>query len=108
MGAVSPSQLSGSVALCPSDGPLLTDKAGKAIWLDTNTLLKNATPCVAPQMPPLARQARIDGYVLVDILVDGNDNVACVQLIHGHPLLAASSAAAAEGSRFRRTMHNRK
>jgi len=101
MGALSPSQLSGSVALCPSNGPLLTDKAGKAIWLDTNALLKNATHCVAPQMPPLARQARIDGYVLVDILVDGKGNVACVKLIHGHPLLAGSAVDAAKDWTFR-------
>jgi len=101
MGTVLPSQLSGSVALCTSDGPLLTNKARKAIWLDTKALLKNATHCVAPQMPPLARQARIEGYVLVDILVDRKGKVACAQLIHGHPLLAGSAIDAAKDWNFR-------
>jgi TonB family protein len=76
------------------------DKTGKPIWLDTNALLKNATHCVAPQMPALARQARIEGQVLVDILVDREGKVACVHLIQGHPLLAASAIDAAKDWTF--------
>jgi TonB family protein len=80
---------------------LLTDKAGVPIWFDTDTLLKSATHCVAPQMPALAREARIDGFVLVDILVDGTGKVACVQLVQGHPLLVGSAIVAAKEWTFR-------
>ena len=52
-------------------------------------------------MPPLARQARIDGYVYVDIQVDENGQVACVRLISGHPLLAGSAIDAAKSRVFR-------
>src|SRR3979411_989046 len=75
------STLSGATP-CTPDGPLLIDKAGMPIWLDTDTLLKSATHCVAPQMPALARQAQVDGFVLIDILVDGKGKVACVQVVH--------------------------
>jgi TonB family protein len=94
------SPLSGATPWTP-DGPLLADKAGRPIWFDTETLLKSATHCVAPQMPALARQARIDGFVLLDILVDGKGKVACVQLVHGHPVLAGSAIDAAKEWTFR-------
>jgi len=80
---------------CKSDGPLLTDEVGKPIWLTPSELIKSAAHCVAPHMPPLTRQAEIDGYVYVDILVDEKGHVACVRLINGHPLLASSAIDAA-------------
>jgi protein TonB len=52
-------------------------------------------------MPALARQARIEGQVLVDILVDQQGNVACAQLIYGHPMLAGSAVEAAKDWTFR-------
>jgi TonB family protein len=86
---------------CKADGPLLTDKAGKPTWLNTKALVKRANHCVAPRMPTFARQARIEGQVLVDILVDQQGKVACVQLIHGHPMLAGSAIEAAKDWTFR-------
>ena len=87
--------------LCKPDGPLLRDKGGNPIWLDTDALVKGATHCVAPRMPALMRQARIQGQVLVDILVDLHGKVSCVQLINGHPMLAASAIDAAKEWTFR-------
>jgi len=87
--------------LCKADGPLLTDKAGNPIWLDTKALVKRANHCGAPRMPALARQARIEGQVLVDILVNQQGKVACVQLIQGHPMLASSAIDAAKDWAFR-------
>ena len=93
--------LSASTEFCASDGPLLMDEKGKPVWLDTDALLKDATHCVAPNMPALARQARLDGYVSVDILVDQKGHVACVQLISGHPMLVSSAIDAAKDWLFR-------
>lgn len=93
---------------CKCDGPLLTDKDGKPIWLNTNDLIKGAAHCVAPQMPPLMRQAEIDGYVFVDTLVDERGQVVCVRLIKGHPMLAGSAMDAAKSWVFRPKTQNGK
>src|SRR5262245_12433385 len=86
---------------CPVDGPLFSDKDGNAVWLNTDALLKRAIHCKAPSMPAMARQARIEGQVLVDILVDRKGQVTCAQLISGHPLLVASAIDAAKDWKFR-------
>jgi TonB family protein len=52
-------------------------------------------------MPALWRQARFEGYVLLDILVDQRGRVACVQLINGHPLVSGSAIDAAKSWVFR-------
>jgi TonB family protein len=52
-------------------------------------------------MPAMARQARIEGQVTVNILVDRKGQVACAHLIQGHPLLAASAIEAAKEWTFR-------
>lgn len=99
---------SGATGPCTTDGPLLMGDDGKPIWLDTSALLKSATHCVAPKMPALARQARIEGQVLVDILVDAKGKVACVQVIIGHPMLISSAVDAAKDWTFRPKKQNGK
>jgi protein TonB len=49
-----------------------------------------------PDLPPLARAARIHGTVVVAALVNESGRVACLRVIQGHPLLlpAVSSALA--------------
>lgn len=101
VGALSLTAISDVADSCKSDGPLLTGKDGKPIRLNTNDLIKGAAHCVAPQMPALAHQVRIDGYVYVDILVDEKGQVACARLISGHPLLAGSAIDAARSWIFR-------
>jgi TonB family protein len=98
--ALSLTNIAGSVGACRGDGPLLTGKDRKPIWPDTNAILKSASHCVAPQMPTLAHQVRIDGYVVIDILVDRKGKVACAELITGHPLLAGSAIHAAKDWTF--------
>ena len=98
----------GSMGACKAEGPMFADKGGKPVWLDTDALLKRAIHCSAPLMPALARQARIEGQVLVDILVDRKGQVACAHLIVGHPLLAGSAIDAAKDWTFRPMKQNRK
>jgi TonB family protein len=99
--AMSDLRASDSKALCTTEQPLYADRHGKPIWLDTDSLLKRATHCKAPEMPALARQARIDGYVFVDILVNDKGTVCCALLVSGHPLLATSAIDAAKNWTFR-------
>ncbi|MGC1646329.1 MAG: energy transducer TonB [Candidatus Sulfotelmatobacter sp.] len=46
---------------------------------------------VPPQYPPEAKDAHIQGVVLMNVIVDKEGNVANVQLISGHPLLAPAA-----------------
>lgn len=100
--------LGGAVESCTSQGPLLTGKDREPIWLNTDALLKSATHCVAPHMPAMMRQVRIEGVMLVDILVDEKGKVSCVQLINGHPLLESSAIDAAKDWTFRTKKQNGK
>lgn len=92
---------SDSAVFCKTDQPLYVDRNFKAIWLDTNSLLKRATHCEAPQVPPLAHVARIEGYVSVDILVNDKGKISCAGLVSGHPLLATSAIESAKNWTFR-------
>jgi hypothetical protein len=47
-------------AFCTTDQRLYADPDGKPSWLDTDSLLKSATHCIAPKLPALARNARIE------------------------------------------------
>lgn len=86
---------------CKADGPLLTDKAGNPIWLDTKALIKRSTHCVPPRLPAMARQARIEGQVLLDILVSPEGKVACIQVLKGHPMLIPGAIDSAKEWTFR-------
>lgn len=46
---------------------------------------------VAPVYPPLARQARIQGTVMLKIVINKDGDVRDVQLISGHPMLAPAA-----------------
>lgn len=49
------------------------------------------TTKVPPQYPPEAKDAHIQGVVLMNVIVDKEGNVANIQLISGHPLLAPAA-----------------
>ena len=51
-------------------------------------------------MPPLARQARIEGIVRMKILVDKTGVVKCIAAVFGHPLLTNILPAAVTQWRF--------
>jgi TonB family protein len=46
---------------------------------------------VAPVYPPLARQARIQGIVILKVLINKSGDVFDVQLVSGHPMLAPAA-----------------
>jgi TonB family protein len=49
----------------------------------------------------MGKNFRIDGYVLVDILVNSKGTVECARLIDGHPMLANSAIDAVKDWTFR-------
>jgi TonB family protein len=53
-----------------------------------------------PVYPPIAKQAKASGRVVVRVLVDEKGNVISARAVSGHPLLHAVSVAAARGAKF--------
>jgi TonB family protein len=56
---------------------------------------------VAPLYPPLARQARIQGTVMLLAVINKSGDVQSVQLISGHPMLAPAAIAAVKQWKYR-------
>lgn len=55
---------------------------------------------VAPSFPPIARAARAQGEVVVEVRVDAKGNVKFTKVISGHPLLQKVSEKAAMKWKF--------
>lgn len=77
---------------------------------DTNSTAQQVTPDigqallvsrVAPIYPPLARQARIQGTVILDILINKAGDVSNLKLISGHPMLAPAAIDAVKHWKYR-------
>ena len=59
-----------------------------------------------PTYPPLARQARIQGNVVLHAIIDKDGNVAQLEVISGHPLLVQSALDAVKQWRYKPTLLN--
>jgi protein TonB len=59
-----------------------------------------------PEYPPLAKQARIQGRVLLWVLIDKTGNVAATSVISGHPLLTQDAIDAVRQYRYSATLLN--
>ena len=59
-----------------------------------------------PQYPALARQARIQGNVVLHAIIDKDGNVAQLEVVSGHPLLVNSALEAVKQWRYKPTMLN--
>ena len=55
---------------------------------------------VAPILPPIARQARVESDVKVEVKIDEKGNVQSTKVISGHPLVSKASETAAKKWRF--------
>ena len=60
----------------------------------------------APQYPPLARQARVSGDVVVDTILDENGNVTNMKIVSGPPLLYEAALSALKQWRYKPTYLN--
>lgn len=61
---------------------------------------------VAPVYPELARQARIQGTVILEAIIDPDGNIESLKLISGHPLLAPAAIEAVKHWRYRPYLFN--
>jgi protein TonB len=64
----------------------------------------SATRRVEPTYPPLAKAARVNGSVVVEVTVDEAGNVISARALSGHPLLKDAAVNAAKGWKFSPTM----
>ena len=55
---------------------------------------------VAPILPPIARQARVESDVKVEVKIDGKGDVQSTRVISGHPLVSKVSETAAKKWKF--------
>ena len=56
---------------------------------------------VQPQYPPLARQARVQGSVILRAVITRDGKIANLQVVSGHPLLVQSAMDAVLQWRYR-------
>jgi TonB family protein len=61
------------------------------VRVDENVMSVRLLKRVPPVYPPLARQARIQGTVILKVLINKSGEVANIQLVSGHPMLAPSA-----------------
>lgn len=56
---------------------------------------------VAPIYPPLAREARIQGIVILDAIISTTGDVIGIELVSGHPMLAPAAIDAVKQWKYR-------
>ncbi len=61
---------------------------------------------VAPVYPPLARQARIQGTVMLKVIINKSGEIQSEQLVSGHPMLAPAAIAAVKQWKYQPYMLN--
>lgn len=84
----------------PVQAPASAPPAGP-IAVSTSDLLANAENKVAPPYPPAAANARIEGTVMVSVLVDEQGRVVEAEATSGHVLLREAAVAAAREWTFK-------
>jgi TonB family protein len=63
---------------------------------------------VPPIYPELARQARIQGTVILEAIIDHDGNVVSLKLVSGHPMLAPAAIEAVKQWKYRPYLFNGK
>jgi protein TonB len=61
---------------------------------------------VEPEYPELAKRARVQGIVLLQVVVDEQGNVTEVNIIRGHPLLNQAAVDAVSQWKYSPTLLN--
>ena len=79
----------------------LRDTNGSIVYLNHDELKARATTTVPPKIPPILRQSRIEGSVVIVVVVDNTSNVECSWVVVGHPLLAAPVTEAVRQWKFK-------
>ena len=86
------------------DGTIIkTEDERKVSSISAGTLNARAVTLPQPQYPDIARAAKAEGQVTVEVTIDEQGNVIEARAISGHPLLQGASVKAARQAKFART-----
>lgn len=77
------------------------EAAPQRIAVDKTQMASQIVKKVAPVYPPLARQARIQGQVVLKVEISKAGDVENIQLYSGHPMLAPSAIEAVKQWKYR-------
>lgn len=72
-----------------------------AMRISSQQLRAQATSLLRPGYPPLARARRIEGQIIVEVLVSKTGDVVCVRTLNGDPLLRAAVSPVAKKWKFK-------
>jgi TonB family protein len=98
--------LRGGPAGAPPPPPPPPPAPGDRLRVSAGVSSANLIQQVPPVYPPLARQARIQGLVIVEATIDPAGNVSSARVVSGHPLLAAAAVEAVLQWKYRPTLLN--
>ncbi len=77
------------------------EAAPQRITVDKAQMAGQIVKKVAPVYPPLARQARIQGQVILRVEITKSGDAENIQLVSGHPMLAPSAIEAVKQWKYR-------
>jgi TonB family protein len=84
----------------PETPAATTEPPEKRAPISGGVLNGKAITLPAPEYPPIARQAKAAGTVVVQVTIDEYGNVVAARAVSGHPLLQAVSVTAARQAKF--------
>lgn len=98
----------GAVPQAPVAAPKVEKKEAPAqrIKVGGNVQAANVLKKVQPVYPPIARQARIQGHVILHAVISRDGTIQELKAISGHPLLIPAAVEAVKGWLYRPTMLN--
>jgi protein TonB len=88
----------------PPSSPKVEETPAKPVRVTTGVLKGIAIRRVMPDYPLIARNARLQGHVDVNVVVDEQGNVIAAEVVSGHPLLREAALRAASQWKFRPTL----
>jgi len=96
----------GPAVAAPPPPPPPPPKQTQRIKLGGQVVAAKLVAQPQPVYPPLARQARIQGNVVLHAIIDKDGRVGELQVISGHPLLVQSALEAVKNWRYQPTQLN--
>jgi TonB family protein len=82
------------------------EEPGSPLQLGRDVTSGSLIKSVPPDYPPIARQARVQGPVVLKAIIDKDGNIESLTLISGHPMLAPAAIEAVKQWKYKPYMHN--
>ncbi|MBL8231419.1 MAG: M56 family metallopeptidase [Bryobacterales bacterium] len=94
--------VTGGVSTNSEGGPAMPQR----IRVGGNVQASKIDRMVRPEYPALAKQARIQGKVVLAVVIDKTGQVSNIELVSGHPLLAPAAVTAVQQWTYKPTLLN--